>query len=272
MRCQKNICYLLVFLGQDRAGGIDQRAAGSYIAGAVRENRRLNFGQTGKLGGILVAHVGLFANDAQTGAGHVAEYDVKRLVPLPAKHTPVRCSCFNAGDTEPLRAFPYPLQLIFMQVAREDRPLVFHRKRRSERLSAGSGANVKNAVSAPAAGSADGELCRRVLYREVSPVKSGKRREIAGAGKLQTVRHPRVPPYADAGIRDLTRQRLRCGFERVDLNGHGRGLVVQTKKRLRLFRAKQVEQPLHQPRRMAVSDRKLRCGFLRQLRQIRLIL
>ena len=69
---QKTIGDVFVLLWQHRAGGVNQRAAGLYIASAVVHNGALDVRQCRKLLWILIADIRLLADDAKTGARHIA--------------------------------------------------------------------------------------------------------------------------------------------------------------------------------------------------------
>ena len=105
MRCKERVRHVFIFLGQNGAGRVDQHTARPHIARAVFQDRALDLRQRRKLGGILIADIRLFTDDAETRARHVADDRVKAARPFLAENAPVGAGGLDAGDAETLRPF-----------------------------------------------------------------------------------------------------------------------------------------------------------------------
>ena len=87
--CQKGLNHLSVLPVQQGTGGVHQRPARLDISGGVAQDVQLHGGQVGQGGRVLIADVRLFADDAETRAGYVADDRVKAPRPFLAENAPV---------------------------------------------------------------------------------------------------------------------------------------------------------------------------------------
>ena len=79
MRAQEVLRHSLVFPAQDRAGAVEQHAAGADIFRLLRKNGTLQGGQLRR--GLVIADIRLFPDDAESGARHIGQHDVHRAAP-----------------------------------------------------------------------------------------------------------------------------------------------------------------------------------------------
>ena len=77
--CQETCHIFLIFFGEDGAGGVDENAAVLDITAVIFQNGQLDIGQSGAVGGILIADLRFFGNDTEAGAGNIAQHPVSSL-------------------------------------------------------------------------------------------------------------------------------------------------------------------------------------------------
>ena len=145
--CQKRIRDLLVLLRQNGAGRVQQHAAGLHIAGGVLQNGALDHRQGKQVVGLFLAHIPLFSNDAETGAGCIHQNGVKGALPLRTEVPAVGGSGGDAADTQPLRSLADADQFVFVEIAGRHAALTAHGKGGGKRFSAGGGAHIQHPLS-----------------------------------------------------------------------------------------------------------------------------
>ena len=234
---QEGIRYLLVFLRQNGAGGIHQHAAGGHILGGVVQQRRLNHRQGEQIVCLFVADVRLLPDDAQTGAGSIHQHRVKPLRPFRAEHPAVSGGGGNRGQVQPGRALLNSFQLVFVEVAGDDLPLVLHGKGGAEGLAARGGAEIQHLLPRLHAGDQGHQPGGGVLHQQFTLPEGGQCGQVSGSGQFQATGHPRVGGCFHAPAFQFLYQAFRVGFQGVDLYRQRRGIIIRRQECLRFLPA-----------------------------------
>ena len=208
-------------------------------------------GQTRERSHVLIADIRLLADDAESGARHIADDDVRLLRKRFIADTAIGQADLHALDPQPLRTGLHEPQLVLLHIAGENVSFPFHAHRHGEGLPAGGGAGVDDKAPRLRRGSQSRQLRRGILHREPALAPRAQTFQIAGAGNGEAVREPRVRLHGYALILQRGAKLLRGRFERVGLNGGRNRLIVRAEKGFRLLRAEQADHALDERTRVA---------------------
>ena len=189
---QEGIDHILILSGQHRAGGIHQHPAGGHVLCLVFQNGTLQGRQCFQLLQILIADVRLFADDAQTRAGHIGDDRIKPFLPLRHLYGCVPALSIDAAKAQTLCALGNQLRLVGIDVTGNNASPALHGDGGGKALSSRRGAAVQHLHSRLQPGAQHAELRSRVLHIE-QPLPEGiQMLQVPDPRQNQAVFHPAV--------------------------------------------------------------------------------
>ena len=100
----KAVGNLLILLFKNRTGGVKQLPAGCNIVRNIVQNALLNSGKAKNLLFGLQPNFRLLPDDAETGAWHIGDYQVKSTVKFTPVLPRITAERTDDADTEPVRS------------------------------------------------------------------------------------------------------------------------------------------------------------------------
>ena len=219
--------HALILPPHQGAGGVDQHAAGADVAGLVSKDLELQRGQLAHGVRVLLPDVGLFADDAVAGAGHIHQGKIDFSLQLGVEDGGVEVPRVHIAKAQTLRALDHQGHLVLVDIGGDDPSPSTQRHRRGEALAAGGGAAVGDqAIALGDPGAVHRQTGGGILDIELAVQEAGELFDAAGVFQHQAVFHPAM----GLGLHALPlqpKQQLRGGgLQRIDLDhGVGGGVV-----------------------------------------------
>ena len=201
----------------------------------------------------LFPDFGFLADDPKTRAGHIGDHRVKAALQLRQGLSGVGLAGGQNLYAQPLRAALDQRQLLFVDIAGEDAPLIFHGDGRGKGFSARRGAGVQHIHTGLHPQDGDGHGRRPVLHIEKPLLKTRERGHIA-ALQAQAVFRVFRNGKLHLQPKQTAADALSVGFQGVDLQIKGWRAVVGGEKSLRESAALLLHNFFSDPPGMAVFD------------------
>ena len=251
---EKRADNVLVFPLQDGTGRVDERAALLYILCTVCKDSRLNLRQSPDFVRILEPDFGFLADNAQSRAGHVAQHNVRAVLPFLAADRCVLQLGADIRQSEAGCAVADALQLVLVNIARGDAAFPLHFFSHGKALAAGRRAAVEHGAARFRVSDRRRECARRILHGHAALDKRRKRGCVSAAAQ-QDFRECLVRLHGQSGSFQLCLSLGRRAFHRVHAHRNRRVRVIRLTDFLRQLLAVLLGKQTHEPLRVAVLQR-----------------
>ena len=263
LTCQEGLDHLGIFLGQHRAGGIDQNAANGQGAPYLIEQLALQRGQRGdvvRLAGQL--DIGMPTDHARGRTGRIQQNAVKGLSIPPGVQVAAIGRLERGLQAQALQVIPYPFQPGRFQIQRYhflQRGLQFENM---AGLAAGRAAGVQYPLAGLQLQQRRRQLGRFVLHADRTGGEPRQLLHITGLGQGHAIGAEGTGDSGDTGVLQLLQVSIAAGLPAIDPQAHRRVQVVGCTQRFPVLRP-DLLQGLLQPARMGDADHRV----MFQLRQ-----